>query len=108
MIDQFFKTVNLVAVNKLNHDHKMQDFKSFANRKKPPQEKESHENQSQETFEKKKQTQSQKHWLWDNKWFKLLKTLLITFLLLKATTLFWNELAKLIKAAKNVEKAAVI
>ncbi|MBL7909898.1 MAG: hypothetical protein JNJ41_02440 [Bacteroidia bacterium] len=97
MINQLHKTIRLVAHNQSKFDERQQNFKDFQKRK----QKKSSENEEVEEPEDHKKP----HWLWDNKWFILFKKLLIAFLLLKAVTLFWNEMAKLIKAAKNVELA---
>jgi hypothetical protein len=60
--------------------------------------------QQEETAEEKKKDP---HWLWDSKWFLIFKTLIIIYLMIKAITIFWNEIAKLIKAAKNAEAAMI-
>jgi hypothetical protein len=101
MINQFFRVAQHVASNGQILKKKNQDIKDFMDKQRNIRNGVPFDSQTQAARETKKEP----HWFWDSKFFLIIKTLLIIYLLLKAVTIFWNELAKLIKAAKNVEAA---
>lgn len=112
MLDELYKVTYVMNTGRQFLNQNQEKFGTFKGRKVKKDDYKKTEsvnsNVQGESTDKHQEKTEQKtqHWT-QSKWFKFLRTLLIIAILLKVVTYFIQEIAKLIKAAKEVEAAVM-